>query len=317
VNERLAFSFGKERHDASAPSRAAVAMQDPAVVVPAGAPVEARRDLAYLGLLTFTALLYLRPQDEITPLAFVPIAELTALSALAALVFGRISKGLAVTKVTPELIGVVALGAVMLFTAPFSIWMGGSVETFTDLYVKVLLIFVLTLNTLNSPARVRQFTWVIVMATSYIAFRSVFDYARGFNLVENGRVQGAVGGMFKNPNDLALNMVAVLPLAVMLAMRAVKPVGRLAAIAGAFLMIGAVIASQSRSGFLGLAAMFLFLAWQVGRRRPSFIAALAIAVVIVLPFTPPPIGPECRASRTKAATIPGPARRAGSCLVRP
>lgn len=287
MNERLAFGYGTERHEATAPPRAPVEAAAPAPVAAAAElPREEKRDWAYLGLLTFTALLYFRPQDEIRPLAFLPLAEIAALSALAAMVFGRISRGLNVTKVTPELIGVVGIGAVMLLTAPFSIWPGGSVQTFTDLYIKVLLIFLLMLNTLNSPGRVRQFTWLIVIATSYIAFRSVFDYARGFNLVENGRVQGAVGGMFQNPNDLALNMVAVLPLAVLLALRAIRPFGRLVAIAGAFLMIGAVIASQSRSGFLGLGAMFLFLAWQVGRKRPSFIAALAVAVVVVLPFTP-------------------------------
>ena len=286
MNERLAFSFGKNPQDASAPARAAVTAPEP-IAVPTGAvPAEAPRDWAYLGLLTFTALLYFRPQDEIPPLAFLPLAEITALSALAAMVFGRINKGLTFTKVTPELVGVVGLAAVILLTVPFSIWPGGAVATFTDLYIKVLLIFMLMLNTLTSPARVRQFTWLIVIATSYIAFRAVFDYARGFNLIENGRVQGAVGGMFQNPNDLALNMVSVLPLSVLLAMRAVRPFSRLVAIGGGFLMIGAVIASQSRSGFLGLAAMFLFLAWQVGRKRPSFIAALAVAVVIVLPLTP-------------------------------
>lgn len=286
MNERLAFSFGKGRNDASTPARAAVTFPEPPLAVAEALPAEEKRDWAYLGLLTFTALLYFRPQDEITPLAFLPLAEIAALSALAAMVFGRINKGLTFTKVTPELIGVVGLAAVILLTVPFSTWPRGSVETFTDLYIKVLLIFMLMINTLTSPSRVRQFTWLIVIATAYIAFRAVFDYARGFNLIENGRVQGAVGGMFQNPNDLALNMVSVLPLSVLLALRALKPISRLVAVASGFLMIGAVIASQSRSGFLGLAAMFVFLAWQVGRRRPSFIAALAIAVVVVLPLTP-------------------------------
>ncbi|MDQ3420293.1 MAG: O-antigen ligase family protein [Acidobacteriota bacterium] len=286
MNERLAFSFGKDRHDASAPARAAVALPEPTAAPTEGLPAEAKKDWAYLGLLIFTALLYFRPQDEIKPLAFLPLADIAALSALAAMVFGRINKGLSFTKVTPELIGVIGLAVVILLTVPFSIWPGGAVETFTDLYIKVLLIFMLMLNTLTSPARVRQFTWLIVIATAYIAFRAVFDYARGFNLIESGRVQGAVGGMFQNPNDLALNMVSVLPLSILLAMRAIKPSSRMVAVGSGFLMIGAVIASQSRSGSLGLAAMFVFLAWQVGRKRPSFIAALAVAVVIVLPLTP-------------------------------
>ena len=149
MNERLAFSFGKERHDASAPARAAIARPEPVLARADAVPAEAKKDWAYLGLLTFTALLYFRPQDEITPLALVPLAEIAALSALAAMVFGRISKGLTFTKVTPELIGVFALAGVILLTVPFSIWPGGAVQTFTDLYIKILLIFMLMINTLT------------------------------------------------------------------------------------------------------------------------------------------------------------------------
>ena len=89
-----------------------------------------------------------------------------------------------------------------------------------------MLIFLLMVNTLTSPKRIEQFIWLIVLASGYIGSRAVFDYARGVNLIENGRVQGAVGGMFKNPNDLALNMVAVLPLAAILVLRPIALVKR-------------------------------------------------------------------------------------------
>jgi O-antigen ligase len=285
VIERLAFGYGTRQRAGQEPASARPARTieaTPAALVPA----RERRDWAYTLLLAFTALLYFRPQDAIPPLAIIPLAEIAALGGLVAMGMGRLGRGLPLTRVTPELLGVLGLGAVMLVLAPFSIWPGGSVKTFTELYVKVLLIFVLIHNTLTTPERVRQFTGVIVLATSYIGFRAVFDYARGFNLIENGRVQGAVGGMFQNPNDLALNMVAVLPLAALLAVIARTKSGRLLALAGAFMMIGAVIASHSRSGFLGLAAMALILTWQLGRRNPRFLAAAAVSLIVVLPFTP-------------------------------
>jgi O-antigen ligase len=148
------------------------------------------------------------------------------------------------------------------------------------------LIFLLLLNTLTSPERVRRFTWVLLAATTYIAFRAVFDYLRGFNLVENGRVMGAVGGMFQNPNDLALNMVAVLPLAVLLAMRSDSIAARLFAVGAGGLMVGATIASQSRSGFLGLGAMLVFLAILIGKKSPRVLVVGVIAVLLALPLTP-------------------------------
>ena len=286
MDERL--TFGHRTTQSVAPAFQRAAADVPSFAPPAAASRTVREhgDWAFNGLMVFTALLYLRPQDTIRPLAAIPLAEIAAISALLAMAFGRLRRGLPITRMTPELIGVLALGGMILLTAPFSIWTGGAIRTFTDLYVKVVLIFVLILNTLTSPERVRRFTWVVVAATSYIAFRAVFDYLRGFNLVENGRVTGAVGGMFQNPNDLALNMVAVLPLAVLMALRSESVMPRLFALAAGGLMIGATIASQSRSGFLGLAAMLLFLAILVGRKSPRVIAVGAVAVLLALPLVP-------------------------------
>ena len=286
MNERLVFGYGTQQRAADAPARAAVR---PATAPGPQAPVQPvpeRRDWAYTFLLVFTALLYIRPQLLVPALAVIPMAEIAAVLGLGAMVMGRMNRGLTVTRITPELIGVVALGGLMLLLAPFSIWPGGSVQTFTDLYVKVILIFILILNTVTTPERVRQFTAVIVMATAYIGLRALIDYAQGVNLIENGRVQGAAGTMFQNPNDLALNMVAVLPLVALLGTLARTTTGRLAAVAAALLMMGAVIASHSRSGFLGLAGMVVILGWQMGRRKPALIAAGVVAVLAVLPFTP-------------------------------
>ena len=287
MDERLTFGYGTSRTVAGPLPRTAA--PDAPSFAPAAPAARRRRehgDWAFNGLLVFTALLYLRPQDTIRPLAIVPLAEIAAISGLVAMAFGRLRHGLSLTRVTPELVGVVALGAVILLTAPFSIWVGGAVKTFLDLYVKVLLIFALMVNSLTSPERVRRFTWVVLIATSYIAFRAVFDYLRGFNLVENGRVMGAVGGMFQNPNDLALNMVAILPLSVLLALRADSKFARLFAVAAGCLMIGATIASQSRSGFLGLLAMMVFLGILVGRKSPRLILAGAFAMLLAVPLVP-------------------------------
>jgi putative inorganic carbon (hco3(-)) transporter len=255
---------------------------------PSATPAATRetRDWAFIGLMVFTGLLFFRPQDLITPLRALHLAELAALFALGALAMGRLGRGLTITRITPELIGVVGLGVVILGTAPFSIWPGGAIGTFTELYMKVVLIFILMVNTLTSPKRIEQFIWLIVAATGYIAFRAVFDYARGVNLIENGRVQGAVGGIFKNPNDLALNMIAVLPLAGLLAMRPLAPMKRAAAALCGVLMVGAIVATHSRSGTVGLAVMLAVFAVFVVRRRPGLVFAGVLAGALALPLLP-------------------------------
>lgn len=290
MSERLVFGYGTARNRREAPSRAPLA-QAPKAADAAPAPLleeekETRTDWAFFGLLAFTAVLYFRPQDQIPGMGAVPFAELAALVGLVAMVLGRVGRGLPFTRVTPELVGVAALGFVMLATAPFSIWPGGSVGTFTDVFVKVLLIYALMVNTLTSVARVYRFMTVVVVATGYLATRALFDYARGINLIENGRVQGAVGGMFQNPNDLALNMVALLPLALLVGLRARTRFGQLGAAFLGLMMIGAIIVSYSRGGFVGLAVMVLIVGYQLSRRQPRMIAAAAIALVLALPLAP-------------------------------
>jgi putative inorganic carbon (hco3(-)) transporter len=293
VSERLAFGFGTSGQRSEAPGRGQAPLRLVTPPPPAQAEAHApaatareRRDWAYLGLLLFTALLYFRPQDTLPALNGLRLAEIAALIGLAGLFFGRLGRGLPITRFNPELVGVVAFGGVILLLAPFSIWTGGTIGTFTDLYVKVMLIFLLMVNTLNSPRRLEQFLWLIVLAMGYIAFRAIFDYARGINLIENGRVQGALGGMFRNPNDLALNLVTILPLAVGLALRARTPVRRWLALGSGALMIGAVVATHSRSGTVGLAAMVILLAILLIRRRPRLVLAGGLALALAMPLTP-------------------------------
>jgi O-antigen ligase len=92
--------------------------------------------------------------------------------------------------------------------------------------------------------------------------------------------------MFKNPNDLALNMVAVLPFASMLAMRSVGGIRRLMAAGCGVLMAGAVVASHSRSGTIGLAMMLLVFGASVARRRPGMAIAGALVLMLALPLLP-------------------------------
>jgi putative inorganic carbon (hco3(-)) transporter len=289
MNERLTFGYGTGGHGGETPPRATVTSPDAVEASPAVANPIAQRertDWAFTGLLAFTAILFLRPQEQFPPLNPLHLAEVSALLALAAMVFGRMQRGLSVTRYTPELGGVVGLGFLILATAPFSVWMGGSVATFTEIYSKIILIFILMVNTLTNPKRIDRFLWLIVFASGYIAFRAVADYARGVNMVENGRVQGAVGGMFKNPNDLALNMVAVMPLAAALAMRTAATIRRLAAVGCALLMMGAVVVSQSRSGTIGLAVMILILGFNIARRRPAIAAVGVLMMMLALPLMP-------------------------------
>lgn len=286
--ERLTFNVGRTGHGQPVVAGRA-GRRPPAPSAPAATALpftRERYDWDYLWLLGFTAILFFRPQDQIPGLEMLHLAELTAIFGLAAMAVRRLNAGLSIAKVNTELVGVIALGGVIVLSVPFSIWPGGSAKVFSDIYVKIILIFALMMSTLTSPKRIRQMTWLMIVASSYIAGRAVFDYLRGVNLVEGDRVRGAVGGMFENPNDLALNLVTFLAPTLFIIMQDRRTSRRIVATLFAAVMVAAIVCTKSRSGFLGLLAMGAVVAYYTARAKPGIVLAGILAGVLALPVMP-------------------------------
>jgi O-antigen ligase len=283
--ERLAFNFG----GGTVPSRhvveAAIARENEPTF--ATAAYNEPRDWGYAGLFAFTAVLMTRPQDTLPFLNPFHLAELCAIVGIAPMVLHRLASRQPVFRVTPETTALLAFGAAILLSVPFSIWPGGSFGLFTDSYLKLLVVFVLMMNTLTTARRIEQITWLIVLCCGFIAGRSVFDYARGINLVEGNRLAGPVGGIFGNPNDLAMNMVTFLPAAAMFALsKRFPPLKRIVAALACALMLATAVFTKSRGGFLGLAIVLVTLIF-IGRKiRPRFGTMAIVAVLCATPFMP-------------------------------
>jgi O-antigen ligase len=283
--ERLAFNFG----GGTVPSRQAVETAIARENKPTFATVaySEPRDWGYAGLLAFTAVLMTRPQDTLPFLNPLHLAEICAILGIAPMVMHRLARQQPVFRVTPETMALIALGAAILFTVPFSIWPGGAFGVFTDTYLKLLVVFVLMMNTLTTPKRIDQITWLIVLCCGFIAARSVVDYARGVNLVEGNRLAGPVGGIFGNPNDLAMNMVTFLPAAMVVALsRRFSATRRGVAALASALMLATVVFTKSRGGFLGLAVALLTLVVLGRKVRPGFGTMAVVAVLCATPFMP-------------------------------
>ena len=245
-----------------------------------------RADLSYWGVFAFTALLLFRPQDSLPLLEPLHLPEIAALTALIAMVVRRAQRGLPPVPAVAVVAPLAAFAATMVLTAPFSIWPSGALSTFTELFLKVVLVFMLLAHSLSSPRLLRRFTWLIVVAMAYIAARGWFDYARGMNLLQGERLQGALPGLMGNPNDLAMNMVTFLPFAAFGALTPGKTLARLFAAGVTVLMLGAILFAKSRGGFLALAVTGLLIVVQAGRLRPGLTAALLVGALALPPLMP-------------------------------
>ena len=105
------------------------------------------------GPLLFTLVLFLRPQDIFPPLEVLHLAEMSAIAGLAALdCRPPWPRRAAHPRHARAGRGRRASALVILLTAPFSIWMGGAIRVFNDLYVKVILVYLLALTSLIDAA---------------------------------------------------------------------------------------------------------------------------------------------------------------------
>jgi O-antigen ligase len=287
TREHLAFNLGGE----TVPGRAyidAILASEPELTF-ATAPRAEPRDWGYFGLLLFTAVLLLRPQDDFPFLNPFHIAEVCAIVGIGPMMMHRFARRLPVFRVTGETIGLIAFGFAILASVPFSIWPGGSLNVFTDSFFKILVVVVLMMNTLTTPKRLNQMIWLVVVCCGYVAFRATLDYARGVNLVEGDaeRLNSVIGGIFGNPNDLAMNMVTFLPVAIVFAVdRRTAPWRRAAAVFIAMLMLVTIVFTKSRAGVLGLLAVVICLIFLGTKVRRGFGRYVVLVLVLGSPFAP-------------------------------
>ena len=254
TRERLTFGNGVRR-----PVMPAGAIATAAALAHEPEPVKLSRldtwDWGWGGLLIFTVLLFFRPQDQFPGLQDSHISDIAALIGLCALFANNLARGRAITRMTPELLGVLGFGLVIVLTIPTSIWPTGAFGEFQKYYLPIALIYLLMVNTVTTPKRIERIVWIIVLAFGFWSARVLIDhYFRGV-WQGDGRVRAPVGGFFQNPNDLALNLAAFLPFAFMYIKRPGPGLKRLMCAGIAFMMLVVLVLTKSRGGTLGFVAM--------------------------------------------------------------
>jgi O-antigen ligase len=235
-----------------------------------------RYPVAFAGVVLFTLLLYLRPQ-ELFPEFFgaFPLVKLVGAGTLAAYVFGRLYWGEKITILPTELKMVLAIWALGWVMMPFAQEPGRSLELLTDTYLKVALIFMLMINLLNNRERLLLIIKLITLCGGVLAVGAIMSYLRGDFAMEGIRIEGMVGGIFGNPNDLATSLDMLIPLAVFL-VTTERGLWRFLSLVCVVLMAMGVVVTFSRGGFLGLMLTGGFLLWKLGQQSRARTIALAL-----------------------------------------
>lgn len=249
--------------------------------------------LAFGALVAFTGILLLSPQIWWPILGTLRVAFLAGGVAIGAHLLHRWARQQPVTPFFPEIGIAIALVCWSVITLPVSYWPGGSVQVLTDQYLKAVAFFWLIGTVVTTASRLRVLAWAFVLCAIPLAATGVHHYLSGVfwstGVPGLQRIHGYDGGsgLAGNPNDLALMLNLIIPIAAALMLSARSAAGRWLAATAALLSATAVIVTFSRAGFLTLATTSVLSAlWLLRRQAPGKAAVLVLVGLCAIPYLP-------------------------------
>ena len=239
---------------------------------------------AYAAVLLFVIIYFFRPEDWIHGASAVPFEKISGGVAILAFGLGLLARGLPTFPREIKLLFLLFLQ--MCLSVPFAIWRGGSFDlVFTEIS-KILLITVVIAICINRLERLRMLFYVQALAALFITIFSI--YRQTFD--QYGRLTGAIGGVFGNPNDLALSLAIAVPLCFILMLESRSLLGRTFWVAVTVILSYGVMQTFSRSGFLALVTAVVACLALFGKvlrvRGAAILVSIAILVTFAVALTP-------------------------------
>ncbi len=236
--------------------------------------------ISFFGFLLFSFVVYFRPYEWSETLAgLTSLAFYTALFTLAVFIPTQFALEGNLTTRPREVNLLLLLGAAALLSIPLAINPGEAWAKFSDEYAKVIVMFIVMVNVVRTERRLKMVLWLALAVSIVLSIAAVNDFRLGRLAVRGERIAGAIGGLFGNPNDLALHLATMIPLALAFGINVGGIVRRLFYFACAVLMTATIVVTFSRGGFLGFAAGAFVLAWKLGRRRRFAVVAGSMLLV--------------------------------------
>jgi len=155
------------------------------------------------------------------------------------------------------------------------VWRGGAISHTID-FSKCYIVWLLTYLLVTDFHKFRR---VVFIQAASVAVISLVSVAKGYN---TPRLEGVLGGIYGNPNDLAFAIVLCLPFALAFLLTAKKMVYKLAWLSGMLMMGVALLLTASRAGFVDLIVAGSVCLWHFGVRGRRFYLIVATAALGLL-----------------------------------
>lgn len=237
--------------------------------------------LTYVGIFLFTLVVYFRPYELVPALSgFRSIALIIALATLFVYLPTQFSTEGTLTAFSTEVKCVLFMLGWAFLTIPIARDSGQAWETLNETFIKVVAIFIVMVNTLRTKARLKGLMWLSIGVGVMLSFQAIDLYRRGEFKFEGYRIGVDFGGMFGNPNDMAIHLVIFIPIAVALGIASKNALSKIVYFATAALMVAGTMVTQSRGAFLGLVATAGILIWKLAKKQRVQVFAVSAVVGI-------------------------------------
>jgi O-antigen ligase len=232
---------------------------------------------AFFWLSLFYFVYCARPEDWVPGLLYIPLAKITGIFAILAL-FSSWGKATRKPKDLPrEGLYLFLLICLLFASAIFSpVWKGGAFFHTLD-FSKVFIIWLLTVMIITD---MRRFKRIAFIQTASVAAIALISPIKGHG---RPRLEGALRGIYGNPNDLAFAIVLTLPFALAFLLQARGPLRKGVWMGSMLLMFACLFMTASRAGFITLLISGAVCLWHfaIKGRRAYLIAVAALVVLVV------------------------------------
>src|ERR1022692_2999847 len=233
---------------------------------------------AFFWLSAFFVVYCARPEDWVPGLNYIPCAKVTAILAMWSF-FTAMGKTKRTFKDVPIEGKLLLILILLLFVSAFlsPIWIGGALNHTMD-FAKVWVAWMLTFLLITTFDRLRQ---IIQIQAASVAVICAISIIKGYN---QPRLEGVIGGIYSNSNDLAFAVVLTLPFALAFLLTAKGVLVRLCWTGGILVMGLALFMTASRAGFICLVFSGTVCLWYFGvkGRRLYLIVASVLTIIILL-----------------------------------
>jgi hypothetical protein len=234
--------------------------------------------MAFFWLSAFFVIYCARPEDWIPGLKLLPLAKVTAILAMWGL-FTSLGRTKRTFKDLPKeakllliMIGLLYVGA--LFSP---VWRGGAITRTID-FSKIYIAWVLVFLLVTSYDRLRRIIFIQIISVVSVCAAALI---KGHS---TPRLNGVLGGIYANPNDLAFAIVLSIPFVLAFMITARNTVIKVLWLCAMLVMMVAIFMTASRGGFIDLVisgGVTLYYFGIKGKRYYLIVATALVGVAVM------------------------------------